>query len=322
MRGLCLTLALLVITTTAVASTKTPASATYPIMLNSALKVNGKVIRLGDLFTNTGDQSHVAVAYAPEAGKRASFDARWLYRVARAYRLNWRPINNRVRAVVTRVSQVIGRDEIKDAVRDALADNGIDPDADIEFSNRLMKLHVPGDSLARVEVDDIDFDPRSRRFNAIISAPADSPDARQFRIRGRIFKTVEVPVLVRRVLAGDSIKASDLKWIKFRARRLQPNTVIAEADIVGMTPRRGLRPGYPVLLSSIHRPIMVTKGSLVTMFLKVPKMVLTAQGKALENGSDGDVIRISNTQSKKVVEAEIIGHGKVAVSATAQLAMN
>ena len=119
MRGLILTLALTLITTAAVASSKAPATATAPIMLNNALKVNGKVIRLGDLFTNTGDQSNVAIAYAPEAGKRASFDARWLYRVARAYRLQWRPINNRVRAVVTRVSQVIGRDEIKDAVRDA-----------------------------------------------------------------------------------------------------------------------------------------------------------------------------------------------------------
>ena len=320
MRVLILTLAVTLISTAAVAISKTPAIA--PVMLNSALKVNAKVIRLGDLFTSTGDQSSVAVAYAPEPGKRATFDARWLYRVARAYRLEWRPINDRVRAVVTRISQVIGRDEIKGALRDALVDEGIGPDADIEFSNRLMKLHVPGDSLVGVAVDDIDFDPRSRRFSAVISAPAGSPDARQFQIRGRIYKTVEVPVLVRRVLAGDSIKASDLKWIKIRARRMQPNTVIAEADIVGMTPRRGLRPGYPVLLSSIHRPIIVAKGSLVTMFLQAPKMILTAQGKALDNGSDGDVIRISNTQSKKVVEAEIIGHGKVAVRATAELAMN
>ena len=320
MRVLILTLAVTLISTAVVANSKAPAIT--PVMLNSALKVNAKVIRLGDLFTNTGDQSSVAVAYAPEPGKRASFDARWLYRVARAYRLEWRPINDRVRAVVTRISQVIGRDEIKAALRDALVDEGIGPNADIEFSNRLMKLHVPGDSLVGVAVDDIDFDPRSRRFSAVISAPAGSPDARQFQIRGRIYKTVEVPVLVRRILAGEVIKASDLKWIKVRARRMQPNTVIAEADIVGMTPRRGLRPGYPVLLSSIHRPIIVAKGSLVTMFLQAPKMILTAQGKALENGSDGDVIRISNTQSKKVVEAEIIGHGKVAVRATAQLAMN
>ena len=320
MRALMLTLVVTFMTTVAVANSKTPV--TTPVMVNSALKINAKVIRLGDLFTNTGEQSDVAVAYAPEPGKRASFDARWLYRVARAYRLEWRPINDRVRAVVIRVSQIIGRDEIKDALRAALADDGIGPDADIEFSNRLIKLHVPADSLAGVAVEDIDFDPRSRRFSAVISAPAGSPDARQFHIRGRIYKTVELPVLVRRILAGDSIMASDLKWIKVRSRRVQPNTVIAEADIVGMTPRRGLRPGYPVLLSSIHRPIMVAKGSLVTMFLQAPKMVLTAQGKALERGSNGDVIRISNSQSKKVVEAEIIGHGKVVVRATAQLAMN
>ena len=41
-----------------------------------------------------------------------------------------------------------------------------------------------------------------------------------------------------------------------------------------------------------------------------------------QNGSDGDVIPISNMHSKKIVEAEIIGHGKVAVRAPAQIAMN
>ena len=51
-------------------------------------------------------------------------------------------------------------------------------------------------------------------------------------------------------------------------------------------------------------------------------MILTAQGKALENGSDGDVIPISNMNSKKIVEAEIIGQGKVAVRPITQLAMN
>lgn len=292
------------------------------IMLQSSVKVDSNVIRLGDLFTNTGEQADTAVAYAPEPGKRASFDARWLYRVARAYRLDWRPMNNRVRTMVTRTSQVIGRDEIAGAVLDALADRGVDTEADIEFSNRFLKLHVPGNTLAGISVDDIHFEPRSQRFNAIISAPADSPEARQFRIRGKLHTTVDVPVLAHRVLAGERIKRADIKWLKIRSRRVQPNTAMSEADIVGMTPRRGLRPGYPILLSSVRRPILVAKGSLVTMYLQVPKMVLTAQGKALQNGSDGDVIRVKNSQSNTTVEAEIVGPGKVAVRPTAQLAMN
>jgi len=292
------------------------------VVLRDAVKVDSNVIRLGDLFTVTGELADISVAYAPEPGKRASFDARWLYRVARAYRLNWRPINNRVRTVVVRSSQVITRAEITDAVKDALADQGADPDMEIEFSNRFVKLHVPGNALSGVAMDDLDFDRRTNRFTAILSAPAGAIDAKQFRVSGKLHKTVEIPVLSRRVLGGETIKRADFKWIKIRARRLPPNSAMTETDIVGMTPRRGLRAGYPILLSSVRRPILVAKGSLVTMYLRAPKMTLTAQGKAMEDGSDGDVIRITNSQSKNVVEAEIIGHGKVAVRLTTTIAMN
>ena len=54
----------------------------------------------------------------------------------------------------------------------------------------------------------------------------------------------------------------------------------------------------------------------------MPKMILTAQGKALDNGADGDTVRITNTQSKKVIEAEVTGMGRVAVLPTGFVAMN
>ena len=297
-------------------------SITNPVMLNTAFKVEKKIIRLGDLFTNTGKQSEVAVAYSPEPGKRISFDARWLYRIARAYRLDWRPMNDRVRSVVFRASRVISRDEIEDSVRVALAKEGVARDSDVELFDQFIRLHVPLGSLSGISVDGIEHNPRNSRFSAVISVSSNSQNARQYRIRGRIHKTSEIPVLIRRVLSGETINKNDIKWIKVRDQRIQQNAVRTAAEIVGMTPKRSIRPGAPILLSSIQVPIMVAKGSLVTMFLQAPQMVLTARGKALENGSDGDVIPIRNMNSKKIVEAEIIGHGKVAVRPVAKLAMN
>ena len=320
MSRLIASLAVIILTSHTIANAQTPVQ--NPVMLNNSLKVESKIIRLGDLFTNAGKRSNVAVAYSPEPGRRISFDARWLYRLARNYRLEWRPMNDRVRAVVVRASRAIGREEIKDEIRFALSAQEVPINSDIELFDQFIKLHVPQNSLSGVSVDDIEYNPRNFRFSALISAPADASDARQIRLRGRIHKTIEIPVLMRRVLSGEPIKKSDIKWIKFRAQRLQQNMVTTEAELVGMTPKRSIRPGNPILLSSIRRPILVAKGSLVTMFLQAPQMVLTAQGKALENGSNGDVIPISNMNSQKIVEAEIIGHGKVAVSPLAQIAMN
>ena len=65
---------------------------------------------------NRADKADAAVAYAPAPGERAIFDARWLYRVARAYRLNWRPLSARQQIVVERVSQIIERSEIVDTI--------------------------------------------------------------------------------------------------------------------------------------------------------------------------------------------------------------
>ena len=61
-------------------------------VLRESVSVKSKLVRLNDLFSGTGEKADIAVAYAPVPGKRAIFDSRWLYRVARAYGLSWRPL--------------------------------------------------------------------------------------------------------------------------------------------------------------------------------------------------------------------------------------
>ena len=137
-----------------------------------------------------------------------------------------------------------------------------------------------------------------------------------------MFLTREVPVLNRRLLAGEVIKSQDIKWIKVRESHLQSNIIVSEIDLIGHTPRRGIRAGSPIQTSAVQRPILVAKSSLVTIVLRTPRMLLTATGKALENGADGDVIKISNSQSKTVIEAEVVAAGRVSVQPAIQLAMN
>jgi len=293
-----------------------------PVSLHETVEVDGRLIRLGDLFTVSGEKAAIEVAYAPEPGKRAVFDARWLYRVAHAYQLPWRPLSEHVRTVVSRKSELIDQREIKDVILDALIAKGAEPHSEVELSNRLLQIHVPSDAENGLRVEDAVFDQRSMRFTAILATPSGKGGLNRMRVRGRLFKTAEVPVLNRRVLAGEIITAKDVQWTKMRASRLQANIIMSETDLVGHTPRRGLRAGYPVQASAVQRPVLVPKGSLVTMVLKTPQMLLTAQGKAMDNGAEGDVIRIRNSQSKTVIEAEVIGEARVAVRASTLTAMN
>lgn len=292
------------------------------VILRDAVTVDSRLVRLGDLFVGAGDKADIAVAYAPAPGQRAIFDANWLYRAARTYGLEWRPLGLQDQAVVERESQIISRDEIEDHIRAALIDRGVDPSMRVELSNRMMRLYVPGDARATVGVEETAYEPRTGRFTAILAAPANDPAAARTRVTGRIHRITDVPVPARRLLADEVIAKDDIKWVEMRSDRLPRGTIVDINELVGMAAKRGLRAERPVQANSIQRPVLVPKGSLVTIILKTPKMTLTAEGKALDNGSAGDTIRITNTRSKKVIEAEVTGTGKVAVLATSQMAMN
>ncbi len=291
------------------------------VVLKDAVIVSDDLIRLGDLFTDVGDKASAAVAYAPQPGRRAVFDAKWLWRVAQAYGLAWRPFSLQDRAIVERDSQVIGIEEIENALRTALVDRGVDPDALINLNHRSLRIYVTGDAIASVGVEDIVFDERSRRFTAILVAPADDPHAQPVRVTGSVHSVTDVPVLANRIGKGERIRENDIKWIKVRADRLQRDAIVELDDLVGKAPKRTMRPGHPLRAADVREPILVQKGAVTTMILKSGSMMLTAQGKALENGGTGETIRIENTKSGSVVEGEVTGPNTVTINLITNIAM-
>lgn len=298
------------------------AAGAEPAALNESVVVTSKVVRLGDLFTNAGDFAETPIARAPEPGQRAAFDARWLYRVARGYGLDWRPLSIHDRAVVLRDGHAIDSEEIEDHILAAVSGGAFESGMRAKLSNPMLRLFVAADEEATVGVGNVTYDEQTRRFTAQVWAPADDMVAKRIRVSGRVHRMNEVPVLARRVLAGDVIKENDVTYIQVPTDRLQPNIIVEGSDLIGKTSRRGLRPGVPVSTQDVRRPLLVAKGSLVTMILRQPGMELTTKGRATEDGAEGDTIHVANSHSKTVVEAVVIGANLVTVSPRSQLATN
>jgi flagella basal body P-ring formation protein FlgA len=64
----------------------------------------------------------------------------------------------------------------------------------------------------------------------------------------------------------------------------------------------------------LARPELVTRGDVVTVVYEAPGMMLTMRAKAADAGALGDTVSITNPQSKKALQAVVIGPGKVSVS--------
>jgi len=155
--------------------------------------------------------------------------------------------------------------------------------------------------------------PETGRFEAVIYAPSQSNPIHRGQISGKIEQLIEVPVLRETLRNGDIIGMRDLDFIEIRESALKSNMMIKADDIVGMTPRRALASNAPIKETQVEYPQIVSRGALVTMILKNGGLRLTAQGKAMENGSQGDTIRVVNSSSKKTLQGRVTNTNEITI---------
>ena len=122
-----------------------------------------------------------------------------------------------------------------------------------------------------------------------------------------------MPVLRRAIGKGEQIAPADVEVINLRADKATSGLVSLSRELIGMTPKRYLRPGQPVRTADITLPTVISKGESVIISYSAPGINLTAQGRALENGALGHAIRVVNTQTNRTIEATISGPGRVHV---------
>jgi flagella basal body P-ring formation protein FlgA len=302
-----------------VQNTSTAPEAPQFVSLTSRVVVDTNVVRLGDIFQGVSDHAESVVAYAPRPGGRAMFDAQWLRRVANGYKLNWRPTSKMDILVVERSSRIINRDAIEALLHTSMIDQGGDQNSRAVLSNRAMVLHLPIDTTEPLAVQQLSIDHSNGRFNAILSWGMAADE--RTRLSGRFVRMTEVPVMADRVMRGELISQSNIKWVTMPESRLSRMVITDQDMLVGMTAKRALQPGKTISANDVRRPLLVNRGESVTMILTTPSMQLTAKGRALESGSDGDTIRISNQQSKTVIDAVVTGSGLVRVDMNVNLAM-
>ncbi len=119
--------------------------------------------------------------------------------------------------------------------------------------------------------------------------------------------TVEVYVPARTLSTGEIIAQADLQTITVPERDLSSNAVVDLNSLVGMEVKRTLREGSIIRKNAIAAPLLVRKKDLITLTVQTNQMRLTTQGQAMDDGAMGDVIRVMNLTSKKVISAVVSG---------------
>ena len=275
--------------------------------------LSAPVVRLSDLFDDAGDNAARVLGPGPAPGGRIVVEAAQLAAIARQFGVAWRPASAADRAVLERPGKPLPREPVLEAVRAALFSAGVPAESDIEIAALSLPL-VPFESQPHPAVVQLDHDPVTGNFSAILTVGGADMAPIHLRVGGRVHETVLAVVPIRRIVAGDVLRAEDLRPQRVRVAHLQTEVARTMEDAVGMTPRASLGTGQPMRLADLMRPPAVRKGTSVQMLLSGGGLSLAGQALALESGAAGERVRVQNTVSRAVLEATVIGPDRVRIS--------
>lgn len=297
-----------------------PMAAQAAAALKSGLQASGVLVldrpdvRLGDLFD--GLPADVAgrpirSLGTPDAGM--VLDADRLEAIARENGLSWRPASPALSLRIDRPVEQISADAVLQTITQALAAQG-HPTGEIRLDAVPTDFTVGrGQARHGLRVSDLIFDPKLSRFTAQIG-PAAGGEVR--RIAGRVIAMADVPVLTRAVGAGEVIQAGDVTIQRLRADQAGRSYVIDPDRIIGKTAKRMLLAGQPVRPGDLNATMMVQKNAPITVNVVSGAMALAMQGKALDDGALGDMVRVLNVRSNKVLSGIVSAPSTVTVQAT------
>lgn len=291
-------------------------------LLRNRVVVEGDMVTLADLFDNVGEKGQKVVLRAPAPGGRVTLDNEWLHRVAASNGIAWHPQDLFAEAIVERAAQTIGREQLTALLMGALGERGAPEDSLIETEgSRPLALMVPLNGSAQIAIRDLYYDRDSGRFTATIAAKDQERDITRLAVAGKLVPCAMIPVPTHPIARGDMIGAADLRLVKMRQEEVRPSMIGDEGALIGMTAKQNLRQGAPIGVADIQKPLAVTRGAMVTMVLSQGGMLLTAQGRALDQGSLGEVVRLSNVKTNLTVEGTIDGTNHVRVTLNGALAL-
>ncbi|MGL4261406.1 MAG: flagellar basal body P-ring formation chaperone FlgA [Afipia sp.] len=287
-------------------------------VLRANVTVSSDVVRIGDVVDNAGTAAQVAIFRAPDLGTTGSLPIAQLLAALRAHQVIGIDTRDLREVTVTRSSRTLVSKEIEQQVARVLERrNGLGDAANISvtFERDLRELQLDAAHTGDMRATIVRFDPRNGRFDITFEIPNDvTYNPTKLRFIGTAVETVEAAVLTRAVERNEILRSSDVV-IERRPKAEIGNDIINRDRSVGMQARKQLRAGQALKAADLGKPDLVLRDQGVMLIYQAPGLYLTGRGKALDNGTEGDIVNIVNLQSKRTIQGVVTGPGQVTITA-------
>ena len=194
-----------------------------------------------------------------------------------------------------------GRTVTHHQVRDVLEENGYD--------SRRFRLSGATSVRLVLNVDDTSRVPPERHET-------------RFGTRKKTNRARQQPETIRLVHAlrplrrGDVVRPVDVNLVEVPLGQLSDDVCRDVEDVVGQVVKQPISAGDPVLANEIQAPILVRRGELVTVVALAAGVRVKTEGRAVHQGSYGDLITVESlSDRKKKFSARVVDVQQVEVYA-------
>ncbi len=292
--------------------------------LKTDVTLSRDIVMFGDLIAGLRPAQATLPAFrAPALGETGTIQAHRIVEaaVANGILADSAEIDQRGigQVIVSRAARRLSALDIENAVKLALAErHNVDGRSlALVFDGGAPSLVVEPDLTAALTVQDVTYDARAKRVNAVMTLPGSaSLRLKPVRITGQLIETVDVVVPLRAMARGETLAAADITTERRPREGLGPDMIADIPLAVGRVARRSLAIGVPLRAQDIQRQEIVARGDVITIVYEAPGVQLSLRGRANEAGAMGDSVAVTNPNSKRVLQGTVTGPGRVSVNTT------
>ncbi len=307
-----------------------PAPAAVParpsrLQLRSDITLSRDLVSFGDLIAGLGLEAAQTPAFrAPALGETGTIQVARIVEAARGAGIITSAAElegaGQAQVVVTRAARRVMASDIEEAVKTGLQERyGVDARAfALTIDGGAPTIAVEPELTGEAVVSDLAYDARTRRLQARVTVPGSMAlRLKPIRIAGQLVETVEVIVPKRAIARGETLGKADVV-VERRPRDGQATDLIGDPRVaIDKVATRALMAGAPLRAGDLRREEIVAKGDLVTLVYESRGLTITMRGRAGEAGAMGDVVSVTNPQSKRVLHGTVSGPGRISIQASA-----
>jgi flagella basal body P-ring formation protein FlgA len=209
----------------------------------------------------------------------------------------------------------LGHDELQDIFTEIILANSNRPGSDLRvanFSSQPSSIMIPAGKIDYRLKNQIHPGHLGRKSISLVLL-VDGKEEGKMRMSGDLHLYDNVVCADRDLARNTVLSANDLQIESRDISGWRQNFLIDPEEAVGKQLKNPLKAGTVLLDRFLIAPVLVKRGDQVVILAQSDRFRITALGEAKTAGSKGEMIRVKNLMSRKLLLAKVKDSGLVEV---------